>query len=449
MKLWQTAEGGDAFVEAYTVGDDPKLDERFLKYEVYGSAAHAAGLHGIGLLSDSDHSALKKSLAELLAAGRLEVLPEQEDIHTAVEARLTERAGEAGKRIHAGRSRNDQVQVNLRLFMKDALLSLHAGCCDAAEAWLSFARARQGIRIPGYTHLQRAMPTTLGHWAASHAEALLEGARSLRRAFEEADSCPLGSAAGYGAPLALDREKTAALLGFSRVQRNTLRVQTARPRVEAAVVAGAALVARDLGVLAWDLSLFTTREFGFFRLSPAFSTGSSLMPQKRNPDPVELTRAKAALFPGWVAQILSVGNLPSGYHRDYQATKGILVAALDSLALMLEAARRLPAELTVDEGACAAAVTRELLSTGRALERVKAGMAFRDAYRAVADEERAGAATAEPVEDAALPGYPGAPGDPGFDAIAAECAELARWSAAETERLHACWRALVSAAEAR
>ena len=327
-KLWQTKTDLDAAVEAYTVGADPELDARLLPYEVYGSLAHAAGLVSIGVLTKAEYARIRKALGGLKT---IKITREQEDIHTAVEQALTAKLGETGAKVHAGRSRNDQVQVNLRLYLKDRLLKLDAAAGAAASAWAAFGSKWDKRPIPGYSHLQRAMPTTIGHWAASHVEALLDARRALRFAFDEADACPLGSAAGYGVMLPLPRERVAKLLGFSRVQRNTLRVQSSRPRLEAAVLSSLCLVARDLGTLAWDLSLYSTAEFGFLKLSDSFTTGSSIMPQKKNPDVVELTRARAALFPGWLNQVLMIGQLPSGYHRDYQLTKGPLFTALDTM----------------------------------------------------------------------------------------------------------------------
>jgi len=442
VKLWQTDSSLDAAVEAYTVGDDPALDARLLPYEVLGSLAHAAGLAKLGLLSKDEHAALRGALGELWSSkDSFKIRRDQEDIHTAVEHFLTTQVGEAGKRIHTGRSRNDQVQTDLRLYVKDALLEIHRLSVAAALAWAGFGRKHGKVLMPGYTHLQRAMPTTVGHWAASHVEALLEGARGLEHAFEEADACPLGSAAGFGVPLALDREYTAKLLGFSRVQRNTLRVQSARPRVEGAAVSALALLARDIGVLAWDLSLFTTSEFGFMKLADAFTTGSSLMPQKRNPDVVELTRARAALFPGWVSQILALGQLPSGYHRDYQLTKGPLVAALECARQLADMAGRIPAALTVDEDACRRALTSETLAVHRALERVAAGTSFRDAYREEAAHSRGKAAAVE--GDVRLPDYAGAPGDPAWDALAQDLGARTEWVTAARQALSASWDALL------
>ena len=444
-KLWQTKTDLDATVEAYTVGNDPELDSRLLKYEVYGSLAHAAGLVKIGVLTKKEYAALRAELTRLHdRPAAFAVTREQEDVHTAVEQRLTKALGAAGAKVHAGRSRNDQVQVDLRLFLKDRLLALHARAGDAAAAWAAFGARHQDVVIPGYSHLQRAMPTTIGHWAASHAEALWDARRALRFAYGEADASPLGSAAGYGVMLPLDRAYVAKLLGFSRVQRNTLRVQSSRPRLEAAVLSSLCLCARDLGVLAWDLSLYASAEFGFIKLSDAFTTGSSIMPQKKNPDVVELTRARAALFPGWLNQVLAVGALPSGYHRDYQLTKGPLFAALDALDLMLDVAARLPEALTVVRGRCAAAVTEDLLATHRAVALVREGVPFRDAYRTVAESARARTGDPAPVTDVPLPNYPGAPGDPAWKALAADAARESAWGAAERRRLAAAWGRLLA-----
>ena len=443
-KLWQTQTDLDAAVEAYTVGGDPELDSRLLRYEVYGSLAHAAGLTAIGVLTKKEYAALRAELTKLHdKPGAFAVTREQEDIHTAVEQHLTRKLGEIGAKVHAGRSRNDQVQVDLRMFIKDRLLSLHARAGEAAAAWAAFG-ANHPTVIPGYSHLQRAMPTTLGHWAASHAEAFLDGRRALRFAYDEADACPLGSAAGYGVMLPLPRARVAKLLGFSRVQRNTLRVQSSRPRLEAAVLSSLCLLARDLGVLAWDLSLYSTAEFGFLKLADSFTTGSSIMPQKKNPDVVELTRARAALFPGWLNQVLALGALPSGYHRDYQLSKGPLFAALDAMAQMLDIAARLPESLRVNEAACAAAVTEDLLATHEAVALVRDGVPFRDAYRTVAARARARQGAPRPVTNAPLPDYSGAPAAPGWNDIAADAKREDSWGRTRRRALDASWRALLS-----
>ncbi|MFA6028408.1 MAG: argininosuccinate lyase [Elusimicrobiota bacterium] len=444
-KLWETASRLDAAVERYTVGEDPTLDRALLRYEVYGSLAHAAGLARIGVLSRRDHSALRKALARMLERpGAFFITRAQEDVHTAVEQHLTRVVGEAGLRIHAGRSRNDQVQTDLRLYLKDRLLRLHARTCEAAEAWRLFGARNARVLAPGYTHMQRAMPTTLGHWAASHAEAFLENARLLRAAYAEVDACPLGSGAGYGVPLPLPRAFVARLLGFSRVQRNTLRVQTSRPRLEAVVLSALTVLARDAGVLADDLRLYATAEFGFLRLPEAFTTGSSIMPQKRNPDVVELTRARACLFPGWLQQILAIGTLPSGYHRDYQLTKGPLMAAVETADEMLEILARLPGPLKVDAARCRAAVTEDTLATAKALALVREGVPFREAYRRVAEGARAAGTSARTAGRVDLPSYAGAPGDPGFKALGEERRTEARWSRREGARLRRTWDRLVA-----
>jgi argininosuccinate lyase len=441
-RLWETNEPPDRAIEAYTVGRDPELDAVLLPYEVYGTLAHAAGLVRAGVLGAAELAALQQALSALLEKrDTFTIAPEQEDIHTAVEQHLTRELGELGAKVHAGRSRNDQVQVDLRLFLKDRVLHLADASCAAGAAWLDFAERWQTTLVPGYTHLQRAMPSTLGHWAASHVEALLENTRGLQHAHDTADASPLGSAAGYGVTLPIDREMVARRLGFARVQRNTLRVQTSRPHVEATVLAALALLGRDLGVLAADLSLYCTAEFGYLTLDPAFCTGSSIMPQKRNPDVVELTRGRAALFPGWLHQVLAVGQLPSGYHRDFQCTKEPLMRAVATAAEMLDVVRRLPAALRVDAERCRQAVRSDLLATHDALQLVRDGVPFREAYRRVADRVRT--AAPEPVASPPLPEALGAPGNPGFAELRAELAGRTRWCRDTRAALHAAWQALL------
>ncbi len=441
-KLWETGNGLDLGVEAYTTGEDPRIDGRLLRYEIYGSLAHANGLKKIKIISGKEYKKISRFLAGLHKKNAIKITPGQEDIHTALEQELTLALGRLGAKIHLGRSRNDQVQVDLRLYLKDTLLELCERTCRAARAWEAFGASRSELAMPGYTHLQRAMPSTVGHWAASHAEALLENIPSLRAAFEAADACPLGSAAGFGVPLPLDRNLVARLLGFSKVQRNTLRVQSSRPRIEAAAVQAAALLARDLGTLAWDLSLYTTAEFGFLSLDASFSTGSSLMPQKKNPDVIELTRARAALFPGWTAQILSLGQLPSGYHRDYQLTKGVLFRALDAALEMTAMAERLPSAMRVDADRCRTSVTPEMLATQEAVALAAQGVPFREAYRRIAEKARNGGAAAGTVR---LPDYSGAPGRPDWEAIARDRAALESWTSRTRTRLRRTWEALLAA----
>jgi len=274
-------------------------------------------------------------------------------------------------------------------------------------------------------------------------EALLDARRALRFAFDEADACPLGSAAGYGVMLPLPRELVAKLLGFSRVQRNTLRVQSSRPRLEAAVLSSLCLVARDLGTLSWDLSLYSTAEFGFLKLSDSFTTGSSIMPQKKNPDVVELTRARAAMFPGWLNQVLMIGQLPSGYHRDYQLTKGPLFTALDAMGQMLEIVSRLPESLSVNEERCAAAVTSDLLATHEAIALVRDGMPFRTAYREVAARSRS-VAVPLPVGKVELPSHTGAPGKPDWKWLAGENMKADKKLQVTKQSLNRAWSSLLA-----
>lgn len=449
-KLWETGSNLDAAVEAYTVGRDPELDARLLPYEIRGTLAHAAGLVRINILSKHEYSRIRAALQKLERhRGGFKIARSQEDIHTAVEQFLTKELGSLGAKIHAGRSRNDQVQVNVRLYIKDRLLELADSACAAARVWEDFAGKHQSIALAGYTHLQRAMPSTMGHWAASHAEAFLENCRALAWAYDEADASPLGSAAGFGAGLPLDRGYVARLLGFSRVQRNTLRVQSSRPRLEAAVVSALSLTARDMGVLAWDISLYSSAEFGFLKLDAAFTTGSSLMPQKKNPDVAELTRARAALFPGRLSQILSVGLMPSGYHRDYQLTKAVLFEALDATAEMFDICGRLSGSLKVNRERCAESISSDMMATEKVLSLVKKGVPFREAYRQIADLARSPQTASRRASLNGLPSYSGAPGKPDLNSIAADRGRWQKWVSTRRASLHDAWDRLLSGPSAR
>ena len=445
LKLWQTQESLDSAVEAYTVGDDPQRDQALLPYEVYGSLAHATGLADLGLISARELKAVRRVLRGIIERPEsFKISRAQEDVHTAVEQLLTQALGETGAKIHAGRSRNDQVQVDLRLFIKDQLLDLQSLCCDAASAWEKFGRRYDRTPMPGYTHLQRAMPTTVGHWAASHTEAFLENIPLLQAALNQADACPLGSAAGFGVGLPLPRERVSKLLGFARVQRNTLRVQSSRTRIEAAAVSALTLLARDIGTLAWDISLFTMAQFGFISLGEAFTTGSSIMPQKRNPDVAELTRARAALFGGWLQQILSMGSLPSGYHRDYQLTKGPLCDAFAAARDMLAMTIRLASALRVNAARCKAAITDDMLATQRAVALVRKGTPFRQAYRQIAACSRSQKTSQETLVPIEFPNYAGTPGQVSWKSIARDRRTCAARILSERNRLHAAWKALLA-----
>ncbi len=393
-RLWDKGDALHPRVLAYTVGQDHVLDLELVEEDVWGSLAHSRMLEEVGLLTAADRRAIGAGLLEVLAEhrrGSFRIAPEEEDVHTAVEGRLAERAGEPGRRLHTGRSRNDQVLVDVRLFLRRRLLDLVEAGLGVARALVDLARGHQDVVVPGFTHMRQAMPSSVGLWALGHAEGLEESLDACLDAARAADRCPLGAAAGFGVPLPLDRRRVAALLGFSRVQVNAQAAQSSRGKAEAQALFAATLLAHDLGKLAWDLILATGPEQGWFVLPPDCATGSSIMPQKRNPDVLELTRANAAVVQSHLDRVLLVaGKLPSSYHRDYQLTKEPLLRGLGLARSMAEVMELTVSGLEVDRARAEAAVLPEALATHRAMALVEGGLPFRDAYRQVGAELAAG-----------------------------------------------------------
>ena len=397
--LWAPDAGSaagppDAQMLAYTVGDDPAWDTRLLRWDILGSLGHATGLRRSRIITDSEFVRMRRALRAALRAaarGELAIGPEHEDVHSAVELWLTERHAGLGERLHTGRSRNDQVATDLRLYLKDRSLALHAEGLEVAAALLAFAARHRGALWPGYTHQRRGMPSSAGAWAAGYAEGVLDTAESIAGIWPRLDRSPLGSAAGYGAPLPLDREAAGRALGFAGIDNAVTSVQGGRGKLEAAVLFWCVQYGHDLGRLASDVILFTADEFGFLVLPPELSTGSSIMPQKRNPDLFELTRARAGAVQGELAGVLAIGGkLAGGYHRDFQLLKAPLMRGLDATAQMLAMMRTVLPRLGVDTARGLAALDGPTLATDEVMRRVRAGEAFRRAYRAVAAAVAAG-----------------------------------------------------------
>ena len=428
-QLWAKDLPLDALVHRFTVGDDPELDLQLLPWDCVGSAAHARMLAKAGLLPEAEARALVDGLRRvknLVAQGALHILPEQEDGHTAIEAELTRMLGETGKRIHLGRSRNDQVALALRLLMRNRLLRLGEKAGRLAEAFLAFAQAHRDLPLPGYTHLRRAMPSSWGQWGQAFAEGLLEELQALPALYARLDKCPLGAAAGFGVPLPLDREQVAATLGFAKVQRSPVDVINSRGRHEAALLQWLASVAGVLEKALWDLALYSMDEFAFVKLPDAFTTGSSIMPQKRNPDVVELSRAKCAELRGWAGMVQQIAaGLPSNYHRDLQLLKKPLLEGLKSGEELLDIAARLIPGLKVDAAASARACTPELHAAHRALKLAAEGLPFREAYRIVAEELKSGTFTPDADESTAT--HTGGLANLGLEACGSELAEARAW----------------------
>ena len=398
--LWAKDLPLDQQLHRFTVGADPVTDLQLMPFDTEGSAAHARMLGETGLLPEAEARALVGALRQLrleAQQGLLAILPEEEDCHTALEHALTARLGETGRRIHLARSRNDQVATALRLLMRSRALDLGAAVHACAAAFLDLARQEPDTPLPGYTHMRRAMPCTWGMWAAAFAEGLLEELEALPALWDRLDRCPLGAAAGFGSPIPLDRARSARLLGFSRVQNSPVDVMNSRGRYEQALVAWVVSAAGTLEKALWDLALFSTEEYGFLRLPVAFTTGSSLMPQKRNPDVVELARARCRELRGLAGQLAHLaGGLPSSYHRDQQLLKAPFLEAVSKGEELFRVFARLLPGLEIRREACAAACSQELHAAKEACRLAAEGMPFRDAYLAVAKQIEAGTFTPDP-----------------------------------------------------
>jgi argininosuccinate lyase len=386
--LWHHGLPLDVQMLDYTAAEDRLWDSRLLAWDVLGSLGHIEGLRASKLLSPAEYRELRAGLRNALReveAGRLVVGPEHEDVHTAVEDWLTRRIGPTGERLHTGRSRNDQVACDLRLFLKDRLLLLQGEALDLVESLVSFAEKNQDVLWPGYTHQRRAMPSSAGLWAAAFAEGVLDTVEVLPAVYAKVDRSPLGSAAGYGVPLPLRREATARALGFAGLEHNVALVQAGRGKLEAAVLFWCTQVGHELAKLSADVILFSGDEFGFLILPADLATGSSLMPHKRNPDLFELTRSRAAALEGDLLTILQIkGKLPSGYHRDFQLIKEPLMRGVDRVEGMLSMLAVAVPRLTVDRAACLNGLSGGALATDEVMRRVERGQAFRSAYREVA-----------------------------------------------------------------
>lgn len=445
-KLWQKGYEVNERVGRFEAAQNSALDARLIRYDVWGSLAHAAMLRKIGILSESEHHALKKALRDILKLEEnheFAIAPSDEDVHTSVENYLTATAGTAGKKIHMARSRNDQVLVDLRLYAKEQLHDVAEKLSQLGAALLAFAGAHADIPMPGYTHMQRGMLSSVGLWAASFTESLLDDEQLLAAAYQLNDQCPLGSAAGYGVPLPIDRQYTADLLGFARVQHNVITVQNSRGKIEAAIVQALAQIMLDQSKLAQDILLFTTSEYGFFQVPQELSSGSSIMPQKRNLGVMELVRARAQTMLALQQQILGlVTGLPSGYNMDYQETKRPFMEAIDIARDSLEICALVVGSLNVNSERLIAACTFELFATDRAYELSSAAnLPFRDAYRIVGAEVTAQLDRGQmpPVESReqlvqrlAARSHLGGPGNLGLSSIRDQLAQVeAAW---ETRR---------------
>jgi argininosuccinate lyase len=387
-RLWDKGVSLDSRVLEFTAGEDHKLDDRLVRYDIRASIAHAEMLAEQSLLSAPELAAISAALTAIgdeHASGQWRISLEQEDSQTAIENLLTARIGAAGGRLHTGRSRNDQVLAALRLYMRDAAQDLRQGAITVADALDALSERQGSLELPGYTHMQQAMPSSVALWAAGFAAELRDDAEGLDLTQRRSGKNPLGSAAGFGTPnLDISRDATRARLGFEVTQEPVTAVQLSRGKAEAQLLFEITLLAQDLARLAADLMLFYTQEFAYVSLPSAFTTGSSIMPQKRNPDVFELVRGRSAVSQAALNEVLGITQkLTSGYHRDLQLIKPPLFRAIDSclqtleiLPSALDGVRFRPENIRLDPGIHAAAAANALVA--------QEGIPFREAYRRVA-----------------------------------------------------------------
>jgi argininosuccinate lyase len=424
--LWQKpGVTVDAQIQAFLAGDDVILDREFFLHDIAASRAHAQGLQRIGIIDASEFAALDRELGALaddFRSGVFVLDARYEDGHSAIEARLTERLGDTGRKIHTGRSRNDQILVATRLWLKEKLAQLRALAIEAAGIALDRAGAESAIPMPGYTHLQRAVVSSAGMWWAGWAEAFIDDAERATHTRVWMDANPLGTAAGYGVNLPLDRDHATQALGFARLQVSPLYAQLSRGKFELAALEALSSAMLDLRRLAWDLSLFSSAEFGFVALPSQYTTGSSIMPNKRNPDVIELMRGTYASVAAARTEIEQLLSLPSGYHRDLQVSKGAMFhgfgKGLAALALLPDLLRNLEWR----PGRMRAALDDSMYATDLAVDLAREGVPFREAYRQAADPARWNGGNPEASLAARV--SPGAAADPRLESLRARLQAL-------------------------
>ncbi|SFC34348.1 argininosuccinate lyase [Parapedobacter composti] len=385
MKIWQKNTDVNAFVEAFTVGNDRILDLQLAVADILGSLAHTRMLNSVGLLSNDDLASVQRGLKELYTEavqGQFHIGEGVEDVHSQVELLLTERIGEAGKKIHSGRSRNDQVLVDLKLFFRMEIAELVKRTTVLFNRLIQLSDAHQSVLMPGYTHLQIAMPSSFGLWFGAYAESLVDDLELLKAAWKVCNKNPLGSAAGYGSSFPLNRRMTTELLGFDDLNYNVVYAQMGRGKTERILAQGMSAVAATLAKFAMDVCLYMNQNFGFISFPDHLTTGSSIMPHKKNPDVFELVRArcnKIQALPNEIA--LMTANLPSGYHRDLQLLKENLFPAFQSLHECLEMTAFMLEHIRIKENILDDPKYDYLFSVEVVNDEVLKGVPFREAYR--------------------------------------------------------------------
>lgn len=388
MKLWDKGYKTENLIEEFTVGNDRELDMHLAKYDVIASKAHATMLESIGILDKTELEGLLSELDKMLAdieAGTFEIAESFEDVHSKIEYDLTQKVGDAGKKIHTGRSRNDQVLVCLHLYIKEEIEAIKNQVKELFDLLIKLSDEHKDLLIPGYTHLQAAMPSSFGMWFAAYAESLIDDIHLLNAAQKIADQNPLGSGAGYGSSFPLNRTLTTELMGFETLKFNSVAAQMSRGKVEKSTAFAMSSVAGTLSKLSMDITLYMSQNFGFLTFPDELTTGSSIMPHKKNPDVFELTRAKCNKIQNLPNELLLItNNLPSGYHRDLQLVKESFIPAIESLKACLTVAIFSLEKIEVKSNITEDPKYDYIFSVDVLNEDMKKGTPFRDAYKNVA-----------------------------------------------------------------
>ena len=387
MKLWNKGFEPDKAIEEYTVGNDRVLDLRLAQYDIEGSMAHIKMLETIGLLESDELEQLLAALSELLEeakSGNFHIEEGVEDVHSQVELMLTRKLGDVGKKIHSGRSRNDQVLVDLKLFMRDELRDVARHAKQLFDRLIELSEKHKEVLMPGYTHLQIAMPSSFGLWFGAYAESLIDDMRLVVAAYDTANQNPLGSAAGYGSSFPLNREMTTELLGFETLHYNAVAAQMSRGKTERATAFAVAALASTIGRFAMDVCVFMCQNFGFISFPDNLTTGSSIMPHKKNPDVIEITRGKCNRLQAVPNEIaLLTANLPLGYHRDMQLLKDIIFPATREICEVMEMCDFMLQHIRINEGILEDNKYNYLFTVEDVNRLVLEGLPFREAYRSV------------------------------------------------------------------
>lgn len=387
MKLWDKGISTNKRITQFTVGNDRQLDMNLAPFDVLGTLAHIQMLESIGLLTTAEWEQLKQELIAIynsIEQNRFSIDPEVEDVHSQIEFLLTQKLGSTGKKVHSGRSRNDQVLVAMKLYLRDEIKQMVQAISTLFETLQNLSETHKQVLIPGYTHLQIAMPSSFGLWFGAYAESLSDDLDLLYAAFKQANQNPLGSAAGYGSSFPLKRQMTTDLLGFNSLNYNVVYAQMTRGKTEQTLAYAMASVAGTLSKMAIDLCLYNSQNFGFVSFPDAFTTGSSIMPHKKNPDVWELVRGKCNLIKALPNQIaLLTSNLPSGYHRELQLLKELIIPSIDELKACIEISQLMLVNIKVNPEIINDPKYQYLFSVEEVNKQVLQGAPFRDAYKQV------------------------------------------------------------------